>query len=62
MHARLTQFANHALEDLPGLLKEAFATVFSHNAPWDVSHFISVCRVVIERLKYELVIAHWVDL
>lgn len=61
-HARLTQFVDHVMEDLKGLLKEAFATVFPHNVPWVVFLFISVWRVVFERLKVELVVARQEDL
>ena len=61
-HARLTQFVDHAMEDLQGLLKEDFATVFPHNVPWVIFLFIFVCRVVFERLKVELVVAHREDL
>lgn len=46
------------MEDLLGLLKEAFAAVFAHNIPWSVFHFISIFSVIFERLKVELVIAH----
>ncbi|XP_050904656.1 uncharacterized protein LOC127118487 [Lathyrus oleraceus] len=54
MHARLTQFVEHAMEDLPELLKEAFAVVFLHNVPWAIFHFIYVCRVIFDRLKLSL--------
>lgn len=35
--------------------------LFPHNIPWVVLHFIFVCRVVFERLKVELVVAHRAD-
>lgn len=60
-HARLTQFVEHAMEDLPELLKEAFVVVFSYNVPWVVFPFVFVCRVVFDRVKVELIIAHRVD-
>lgn len=58
MHARLTRFAEHAMEDLPDLLKDAFVEVFLYNVPWAVFHFIFVCRVVFDKLKVEIIVAH----
>lgn len=53
-HARLAEFASQSLEDLPGLLKKAYADMFPHNTPKTVFHFVSVCRVVMGRIKPDL--------
>lgn len=54
MHALLAEFANQSLEDIPELLKKAYADMFPHNTLWAVFHCISVCRVVMERIKSDL--------
>lgn len=36
------------------LLKKAYAVMFLHNTLCAVFHFVSVCRVVMERIKYDL--------
>lgn len=61
-HARLTQFVEHAMEDLPELLNEAFVVVFLHNVPWVVFYFISICRLVFDRVKSEAIVARQVGM
>lgn len=53
-HARLAEFASQSLEDIPGLLKKAYADMLPHNTPKTIFHFVSVCRVVMERIKSDL--------
>ncbi|KAI5442358.1 hypothetical protein KIW84_011436 [Lathyrus oleraceus] len=53
-HARLAEFASQSLEDLPGLLKKAYADMFPQNTPKTVFHFVSVCRVVMGMIKFDL--------
>lgn len=57
-HAHLAKFVDRALEDLPGLLKEAYTDMFPHNTPWVVFHFMSVCKVVFGRIRFDLLVAH----
>lgn len=57
MHARLAQFVVHALKDLPKLLEAAYDVIFPHDTPWDVFHFVSVCRVVFQRFQGDYVVA-----
>lgn len=57
-HTHLAQFFIHALEDLHGMLKEAYDVMFPYNTPWVVFHFISVYRVVFERFEVDLLVAH----
>lgn len=53
-HSRMAKLSDQALEDLPGLLKKAYADMFPHNTPWVVFHFVSMCRVVFESIKDDL--------
>lgn len=57
-HDRLAQFVVHALEDLPKLLEDAYDVIFPYDTPWDVFHFVSVCRVVFQRLQADHVVTH----
>lgn len=57
-HAHLVKFVGHALEDLPGLLKKAYADMFPHNTLWAIFHFVLVCRVVFERINAYLLVVH----
>lgn len=54
----MAKFVDHALEDLPGLLKEAYTDMFPYNTPWTVFYFVPVCRVVFERFKVDLLADH----
>lgn len=56
-HVRLAQFVVHTLEDLPGLLNEAYDVLFPYDTLWVVFHFISFCRVVFKRFHDDHVVA-----
>ena len=57
-HARLAKFVDHAIEDLPGMLKEDHADMFLHNTPRVIFHFIVVCMVIFKRFKVDIHVAH----
>lgn len=39
-HTHLAKFVDCVLEDLPGLLKEAYTDMFPHNTPWTTFYFV----------------------